>query len=237
MNRERWLQCQWHCTKNLVLKHFYSRFNSISYFYRRGSSTDKLNETKKEKGRQKKKKKNRKKHGRIQNKNRTTPSTPSIQKSSRFGNAVTRDEYTLSAIYGENCGQGAGDAGRAGAAGWLVAPKIARINIRARHCHSVNFPRCWLYRVRKEERGFARGVAWRNEGVDEGKNTDIPSPIPPPSMEFYALRVFNAAAHVWSARIFVALSPPPLTRYFGDTDRLRTPIEKCIHAFASSVRV
>lgn len=183
MNRERWLQCQWHCTKNLVLKHFYSRFNSISYFYRRGSSTDKLNETKKEKGRQKKKK-NRKKHERIQNKNRTTPSTPSIQKSSRFGNAVTRDEYTLSAIYGENCGQGAGDAGRAGAAGWLVAPKIARINIRARHCHSVNFPRCWLYRVRKEERGFARGVAWRTRGWTKGKTQISLPPSHPPRWNF-----------------------------------------------------
>lgn len=32
----------------------------------------------------------------------------------------------------------------------LVASKIARINIRARHCHSVNFPRCWLYRVGTE---------------------------------------------------------------------------------------
>lgn len=94
-------------------------------------------------------------------------------------------------------------------AGWLVAPKIARINIRARHCHSVNFPRCWLYRVRKEERGFARGVAWRGgtRGWTKGK-TQISLP-PPPSMEFYALRVFNAAAaHVWSAPAFSLRSPP-----------------------------
>lgn len=51
---------------------------------------------------------------------KTEPSPPP-KKSSRFGNAVTRDEYTLSAIYGENCGQGAGDAGREGAAGWLAS--------------------------------------------------------------------------------------------------------------------
>lgn len=64
----------------------------------------------------------------------------------------------------------------------LVAPKIARINIRARHCHSVNFPRCWLYRVRKEERGwcsYRRNTEWRERGGrgwTEGK-TDIPTPL------------------------------------------------------------
>lgn len=61
-------------------------------------------------------------------------------------------------------------------AGWLVAPKIARINIRARHCHSVNFPRCWLYRVRKEERGFARGVAERGGGRREKHRYPFPHP-------------------------------------------------------------
>lgn len=92
----------------------------------------------------------------------------------------------------------------------LVAPKIARINIRARHCHSVNFPRCWLYRVRKEERGwcsYQRNTGWRERGGrgwTEGK-TQISLP---PSMEFYALRAFDATHTCFPSRIFVA---PPCT--------------------------
>lgn len=49
----------------------------------------------------------------------------------------------------------------------LVASKIARINIRARHCHSVNFPRCWLYRVRD---GDGAGAGREGGGRTGGKH-------------------------------------------------------------------
>lgn len=52
----------------------------------------------------------------------------------------------------------------------LVALKIARINIRARHCHSVNFPRCWLYASERRKGVGARtgGTQGREKGVAEG---------------------------------------------------------------------
>lgn len=58
------------------------------------------------------------------------------------------------------------------------------------------------------------------EEVDEGKNTDIPSlPFPSlPSMEFYALRVFDAARTRGSRPHFQPSPPSPFwltfTRYF-----------------------
>lgn len=90
----------------------------------------------------------------------------------------------------------AGDeGGKRGGGGWLVAPKIARINIRARHCHSVNFPRCWLYP--RQKGGRVRFCSWRRntEGVrGGGRREKHRYPFPSlPSMEFYALRVFDAA--------------------------------------------
>lgn len=65
--------------------------------------------------------------------------------------------------------------------------------------------------------------------MDEGKNTDIPSPTPLDGILCAPRFQCRCRARVVRARIFVALSPPPLTRYFDDTDR-PTPIEKYIHA-------
>lgn len=66
--------------------------------------------------------------------------------------------------------------------------------------------------------------------MDEGKNTDIPSLLFPslPSMEFYALRVFDAARTRGVRPHFrcILSSPPPLwftlTRYFDDTRSANT---------------
>lgn len=137
-----------------------------------------------------------------------------------------RDEYTLSTIYGENCGQRVA-AMQVEGGGWLVAPKIARINIRARHCHSVNFPRCWLCTASERRTGTVLLVAakqrgGRREGT-KGK-TQISLPLPSLlSMEFYALRVFDAARTRGSAAF--SLHPPlwlTLTRYFDDTRSANT---------------
>lgn len=117
----------------------------------------------------------------------------------------------------------------------LVAPKIARINIRARHCHSVNFPRCWLYRVRKEERGwcsYQRNTGWRERGGrgwTEGK-TQISLP---PSMEFYALRAFGCNAHVLPQPHFRCTPVHPsrltLTRHLDGTTGNTTDKRTNIH--------
>lgn len=206
----------------------------IFFFHPRIIDRYKLNEKGEKGGRKEEGKKGIKK--RIY-KIKTEPSSPSPRKkSSRFGNAVTRDEYTLSAIYGENCGQRVARAMKVesgGGGGWLVAPKIARINIRARHCHSVNFPRCWLYPRQKE--GRVRFCSWRRntEGVrGGGRREKHRYPFPSlPSMEFYALRVFDAARTRGVRPHFrcILSSPPPLwftlTRYFDDTRSANT--DKC----------
>lgn len=101
-------------------------------------------------------------------------------------------------------------------AAWLVAPKIARINIRARRCHSVNFPRCWLYRVKREEgvtrTGRTRGVLGGSRGWIGGKSTDIPiprwnfmrfAPTPLLSHPYASSRWSESNAHMgtWSLRM------------------------------------
>ena len=89
----------------------------------------------------------------------------------------------------------------------LVAPKIARINIRAGHCHSVNFPRCWLYRVRKEEGGVALVPA--EQRVDGGKKHRYPYQPPSPRLldGILCASRFQRNAHVVRGRIFVASTP------------------------------
>lgn len=91
-----------------------------------------------------------------------------------------RDEYTLSTIYGENCGQRVA-AMQVEGGGWLVAPKIARINIRARHCHSVNFPRCWLCTASERRTGTVLLVAAKQRGGgEEGRREKHRYPFPSP---------------------------------------------------------
>ena len=114
----------------------------------------------------------------IKQSKKQSPAGQKRKKNSRFGNAVMRDEYTCWRFM---------ERIAAVQVARLVAPKIARINIRARHCHSVNFPRCWLYRVRKEE---GEGWRWyrRNRGWTEGKNTDIPTSRHPPPARWNFMR-------------------------------------------------
>lgn len=109
----------------------------------------------------------------------------------------------------------AGDeGGKRGGGGWLVAPKIARINIRARHCHSVNFPRCWLYP--RQKGGRVRFCSWRRntEGVRGGGRREkhrYPFPsLPFPRWNFMRSAFSTLRAHVAFDRIFAALSPLPL---------------------------
>lgn len=94
-----------------------------------------------------------------------------------------------------------------------------------------------MYRVRKEDGyGFARGgeTTGRRRGGTKGK-TQISLPLPSLlSMEFYALRVFDAARTRGSAAF--SLHPPlwlTLTRYFDDTRSANTErrIRVNAHAF------
>lgn len=91
-----------------------------------------------------------------------------------------------------------------------VASKIARINIRARHCHSVNFPRCWLCRVGTgwvHRRGVGSVGEARGElGYNAGK-TQISLPL----MEFYAFRALDGALHVVGLHFRCARPPTPST--------------------------
>lgn len=110
----------------------------------------------------------------------------------------------------------AGDeGGKRGGGGWLVAPKIARINIRARHCHSVNFPRCWLYPRQKE--GRVRFCSWRRntEGVRGGGRREkhrYPFPsLPFPSLDgILCAPRFRRCAHTWRSTAFSLHPSSPL---------------------------